>query len=34
MVDNVTDDGRFMNIPNLKFNEPITLISNDKNTKK
>ena len=29
----VTDDGRFMNIPNLKFSETITLISNDKNTK-
>ena len=30
----VMDDGRFMNIPNLKFNESITLISYDKSTKK
>ncbi|MDH3793776.1 MAG: mechanosensitive ion channel family protein [Nitrosopumilus sp.] len=30
----VTDDERFMNIPNLKFNESVTLISHDKSTKK
>ena len=30
----VMDDGRFMNIPNLKFNESIALISHDKSTKK